>query len=238
MGKKSVALLAGGAILVGAFIQFGMHSIVPTINYSSATEMINESMVTTQESANDLNAHIEMNESFVKIEPHLKPSLILGEALPEDSASEYRHTIENGFGSQLIQLIPAYDEYTKALENRDEIANDDTSTNRGMNYSEFKSTCDLVENWKKGHQVGDTFKNGNTVTSGMAGYTPANYEVLLKGCGDDKLEFLDDLKKVEQIRLKEQVESDRLWEAAERIAAEENRTFEEVYDELVAEIEK
>jgi hypothetical protein len=216
---KGVVVIACGAIIAGLIANLSGGMVINSFALHIGAEQINSQV--SQNRWEELDVQTNEDKKFLAIEPTLKPNHFTTLWEPSDYAERFTQEANKSFLHQLNPLMPGYNEFVDALERLDE--NSDKGniiTGRVMDRGEFNSTCDMVTDLNAGLDIsknrGEEQYGGKYF--GGAGLTPENFEVLLKGCGDTKLQYLDDLKKEYKIQQAETVE---IEEMLNKMTAEE-----------------
>lgn len=205
--RKAVTLLTCGAILIGATLNFGVGSVIPSMVLHNAVEQQTRLNAATLSGERELKAKIDMKKEFTQIESQLVSSSDYDPSAEEYSYVTYAQTKANSyFLHELYPLVPGWSSYMETLHTSDELAEEHFATiNRATLWVEFNETCKMVADLDAGFDIskarvigmlddgseGYTYKG--TYMSG-AGVTPENFETFLKGCGDEKLKYLPELK--------------------------------------------
>lgn len=204
--KKAATLLTCGAILVGATLNFGVGSVIPNLVLQSAEQTQRTYNDQSLSNNKDFEARVNEDKKFVKIESQLKSPFEYDVTASSVYVEEAQARADSHFLHELYPMVPGWSSYMNTFKVSDEISPESTlQTNRGMLWYEFKNTCDMVTDLDAGFDVskarvvgvladgseGYTYK-GKYVSG--AGTTPENFETFLKGCGDENLKYLPELK--------------------------------------------
>jgi hypothetical protein len=221
--RKAATLLTCGAILIGATLNFGVGSVIPGMVLHDEVEWQTSLNEDTTSNRKEFNARLDSDKKFTQIESQL--------------VSPYDHELDaEGYGyvseaqtqaasyplHELYPLVPGWSSYMETLKTSDELgAESSAASNRAMLWIEFNETCKMVADLEAGFDVSkarvigmledgtEDYTYKGTYMSG-AGVTPDNFETFLKGCGDEKLRYLPDLKAEHKLELDERKAADQL----------------------------
>jgi hypothetical protein len=196
LAGKTAATFTCGAILVGAVFNLVATAVIPSYLLHHYAHVLNDQTKEMTLLDQEGNNKVDNDKEFRVIEDTLKPSSISVLQEPVFQADLYTQEVKQKFGHQLYPLMPGYNEYVKALKAADKNTNQTmiATMTRMMNNQEFHATCDMVTDLKAGLDVRKSDGDGYTGKyHGNAGWTPDNFQTFLKACGDDQLQYLDEL---------------------------------------------
>lgn len=219
--RKDATLLTCGAILIGATLNFGVGSVIPGMVLHKEVEQETSFHSDRLSSDEEFNARLDSDKKFTQIESQL--------VSPQDhDISGYGYVIDAQTKAdsyplhELYPLVPGWSSYMETLKTSDEIGAESFKVSNRMGlWSEFNDTCEMVADLDAGFDVSkarvigilddgsEDYTYKGTYMSG-AGVTPENFETFLKGCGDEKLKYLPELKAEQKRVADEQKAADQL----------------------------
>jgi hypothetical protein len=234
LSRKVVTLLTCGAILAGAGIQVGLVSLTTDSILHAETEERNRNTSSMKSLREDAIKRLEEDKKFLSIEPKLVPLVIDSDS---DALPTYVEEFEQTHSLILrgmYPLIPAYSEYLDALEAADaSSAANSEAMRRLFQRDGFKYTCKMVSDLNAGLDISQKDKEGYPGEyNGLFVGEPANFETLLKGCGDENLDYLDTMQAEYKVSEKE---SAQMWAEMEALNAEVETLQEQGIDPTLEE---
>lgn len=168
-------------------------ALIPNAFFQSLANETSERTEAIKEDNDELVSRVTSDIRFTVIEPELKPHSGRTVIETTNQAEEFKHKSDSKFLHQLFPLLPGYNAYINAMEKSDAYSiESQNQASRVFNHSEFKLTCDMVNDLEEGLDIHASDHDGSYF--GGAGETPENFEALLQGCGDTELRYLDELK--------------------------------------------